>query len=77
MCMIGEKMSIMFWDMPVDNNHWVIEVEGTGSVALRYYDKVTKISGRLEFTPDTDVEVIKSVLRSLGFTENPRGVAVR
>ena len=75
--MLGDKMQVMFWDMPTDGKTWTTTLEGTGEVTVRYFDKRTGVRGSIVIPADSDTLFIKKVLTLLGFSENPRGVEVR
>jgi hypothetical protein len=66
--MMGDKLRLMFWDLPTDGCEWTVEVHPSGVVALRCYEPITKTRGRLAFDEDADIEFIKSVMHRVGFS---------
>ncbi len=66
--MMGDKLRLLFWELPKDGLEWSIEVHPTGVVAVRCFDPVTNIRGRFNFDEDTDIDFIQSVMYRIGFS---------
>lgn len=70
--MMGDKLALMFWELPEDGSDWFMEVHPNGIIGVRYFNPQTKARGKIEFNDKADLEFIKEVLRRIGFIEKER-----
>lgn len=66
------KLLLLFWELPKGSIEWILEVHPNGIVAVRTANQPTPT--RMEFDRESDIELIKVVLKALGFKESTENV---
>lgn len=66
------KLLLLFWELPKGEIEWILEVHPSGIVAIRTVNQ--PIPTRMEFDRESDIEIIKTVLKTLGFKESTENV---